>query len=974
MLWLRGLIAALILTLPAAAQTFTLRGQITDESGAAVPAATVTLRGPGPARVAQTTREGMYTFANLPAGTYKVDVAAPDLALPRPVTATFKTGSETLNLTLKVASTSQQLTVQDAASNNVSTDPTNNAGALVMRGDDLLALSDSPEDLQADLLALAGPAAGPNGGQILVDGFSGGELPPKESIREIRINQNPFSPEYDSLGYGRIEIFTKPGADTLRGSVYYNYADDSWNTRNPYAAQKAPFLLNEVGGNISGPLGKRASFTLDARGDFIDDGQIVNGITLDPATLGIVNPFTSTFLKPQRRWSATPRVDFQLNPKNTLTVRYTFNHTNIEGAGIGSFNLPSRGYSNLNETNTLQLTETAVLSPTVINETRFQYFRNANDYVSADSGPAVFVLSAFNGGGAQLGTWINRQTSYEIQNYTSIARSAHTIRFGLRLRGQTTDDNFPQNYGGAFIFGGGTAPVLDAGNRAVIGANGQPRLTDITSIERYRRTLLLQKAGLAPAQIRALGGGATQFGINAGNPSIAGNQWDAGLFAGDDWRARPTLTLSYGIRYEIQTNLSDYRAIAPRAGFGWGVGAKGKKPAIFVLRGGFGIFYDRFGLGNTLRAQRSNGIVQQQFVVTNPDFFPVVPSIASLGGIRTTQTVQRISPDLRSPAILQTAIGIERQLPFKTTLAVTYARSQGIDIYRSRVANPPLLGSNTVPVSKEGPVFQAESSGRYNQNQLIFNVNTKVNKQVSLFGGYTLNRARADTDGLGTFPANPYSDAGEYGPASTDIRHRSQVGGTLNARGDIRFSPLFIIESGPPFDITAGRDVYGTTLYNGRPGVATDPSRPGLIRTSYGLLDPNPIPGEQILGRNFGRGPGQVMLNLRIGKVFGFGPPREGATAAGAGPALAGGPDRTRGGGNPFSSGGVAGVPAASRRYNLTISLSVRNALNRNNPGPIQGNITSPFFGRANQPAGSGGGLTEAANNRRLELQTRFTF
>ena len=108
------------------------------------------------------------------------------------------------------------MTVTDTQ--QVELDPAKNAGALVLKQEDLDMLSDDPDDLQADLLALAGPAAGPNGGQIFIDGFSNGQLPPKESIREIRINSNPFSAEYDTSGRGRIEIFTKPGSDKFHGS------------------------------------------------------------------------------------------------------------------------------------------------------------------------------------------------------------------------------------------------------------------------------------------------------------------------------------------------------------------------------------------------------------------------------------------------------------------------------------------------------------------------------------------------------------------------------------------------------------------------------------------------------------------------------------------------------------------------------------------------------------------------------------
>jgi hypothetical protein len=239
------------------------------------------------------------------------------------------------------------------------------------------------------------------------------------------------------------------------------------------------------------------------------------------------------------------------------------------------------------------------------------------------------------------------------------------------------------------------------------------------------------------------------------------------------------------------------------------------------------------------------------------------------------------------------------------------------------------------------------------------------------------NRAISNTDGLTTLPANPYSMAGEYGPAATDVHHRLSLVGTVIAKWGIRFNPLLTANTGPPFDITTGQDLYGDSLFNARPGIAADPNKPGVVATRYGLLDPNPAPGEKLLSRNFGRGPGQIMLNMRVGKTFVFGSAREGGSA----PPGVGGPGSGGARGapaSPFSMGGAgqgAGASPGNRRYNLTISMQIRNLTNHNNPGPIIGNITSPLFGLANQPTGSGNGIfSESANNRRLELQTRFTF
>jgi hypothetical protein len=232
------------------------------------------------------------------------------------------------------------------------------------------------------------------------------------------------------------------------------------------------------------------------------------------------------------------------------------------------------------------------------------------------------------------------------------------------------------------------------------------------------------------------------------------------------------------------------------------------------------------------------------------------------------------------------------------------------------------------------------------------------------------NRAFSNTDGVGTFPANSYDFAGEYGPAATDVHHRMTFGGSINLKWAIRISPFVVLQSGAPFNITTGNDPYGTTLFNARPGIASDPNKPGLIQTSYGLLDPNPTAGETLLTRNLGRGPGQFNMNLRIAKVFGFGERRG---TGGTSSAAASNPMQAATG---RGLGGLIGTPTTSHRFNLSIGLSIRNLLNHTNPGPIIGNITSPYFGLANQIAGgqNGEGFYETANNRRLESQIKFTF
>jgi len=955
------------------AQTAALSGHVYDESGAVVPNAKVTITGAGRfTRTVASGRDGLYLIDSIPPGDYSLAAAAPAMATVQAEQITVGARVATRDLQLKLLATSAQVTVQENIA-AVSTDAASNASATVLTGDDLQSLSDDPEDLQADLEALAGPSAGPGGGNaIFIDGFSGGQLPPKESIREVRVNQNPFSPEFDKLGLGRIEIFTKPGTDKYHGTVTYNLGTDWWNSRNPYATQKAPFLLQETENSFSGPITKHSSFTFDLERQAVDNGSVTNVVILDPASLA-PTPFSSVLKTPQRHLRFGPHVDYQINANNYFSLRYTLTRATIQDAGIGGFDLIPRGYYRLNTFNTVQFIETSIHG-TAVNETRFQYFRFGNAQTANTQAPVIQVLGAFNGGGASSLHSRDVQSSYELQNNTSIVHRAHFLRFGVRLRRQGDNSLYPQNFAGTFTFAGALAPQLDANNQEIL-ANGQPVLAQISSIEQYRRTVL----GL-PA---ALGGGASQFTLNAGIPAVNLNQFDAAVFLGDDWRLRPNFTLNLGLRFETQTNIHDRADIAPRLGFAWAPGATAKKQGKLVLRGGFGIFYDRFALANTLTAQRYNGIAQQQYVLTDPNFFlSNIPSLSALGANPASQSIWEVDSRFHSPYLLQSALTLERQLPKNTTLAVTYTNVHSLHILRSEDINAPLAGTystagNTVPVYPypgHGPIFLMTSSGLYNQNQLIANLNSKVNSAVSLYATWVLNKAMSNSDGLNTFSGNPNNYAGEYGPSSTDIRNRFLLGGSINTRWNIRFNPLVSYQSGAPFNITSGEDPFGTTVFSARPGIATSPSQPGVIQTPYGLLDPNSLPGEKLIGRNAGRGPAQIMVNLRVQKTWSFGRERG---ASGATSERSGG-----GGGNGGAGGLVPPTPSVfsnsgvSRRYNLSLGMSGRNIFNHTNPGPINGNITSPLFGRANQIAGTpnGEGFLETASNRRLEMQLRFTF
>ncbi len=323
-----------------------LRGQVTDPSGAAITNASVALT-PAAASstplTTQTNGQGLYEFTGLAAGKYTLNVTAEGFTLYENDSVEV-TGAQALrlNIPMTIEVEQQKVQVSDTAP-TIDVNPSNNAGAIVLSGKELEALPDDPDELLTDLQALAGPSAGPNGGQLYIDGFTAGQLPPKSSIREIRINQNPFSAEYDKLGYGRIEIFTKPGTDKYHGQFLIDGNDSAFNSSNPFAGANVPgYDSTQFSANVGGPINKKASFFLDAQRRNINDLSAVNAFTLDPNTFAEV-PIVEAVPNPRHRTNITPRLDYQLSKNNTLTARYQYYRDTQNNAGIGAFALSFPG-------------------------------------------------------------------------------------------------------------------------------------------------------------------------------------------------------------------------------------------------------------------------------------------------------------------------------------------------------------------------------------------------------------------------------------------------------------------------------------------------------------------------------------------------------------------------------------------------------------------------------------------------------
>jgi hypothetical protein len=919
----------------------TVRGLVADPDDAVIPGATITLT-PTSGKALTTTSggDGTYTLRAVPAGVYSVTVTMKGFAsfVKQGVRIT---AAQTLALDAKLAIQTQKEEVQVSTNaTTLSVDSDSNASSTVIKGKDLDALSDDPDELSNELSALAGPAAGPNGGQIYVDGFTGGQLPPKSSIREIRINQNPFSAQYERLGYGRVEVFTKPGTDKFHGSFQVNGNTSALNTGNGYIATQPPYHTIFFFGNITGPINSRSSFALAGSRRAIQDNTIVKGTISGKTTTSTTRcepgdttcvdaPYSFATPFPQNRFDLSPRIDFAISEKNTLITRFQMQRSDSTNDGVGGFDLPTTAYNASNSEYELQVSDTQIISARVINESRFELGRNRNTQASQFTTPSVSVSGAFTDGGSASGTATSRQARLELQNYTSVQLSKNFIRFGGRLRLNRQSSNSNAGTNGTFTY---------------------------ASLDDYRAAKL------------------SQFSITRViTGSVAATLADVGLYLEDDWKARPNLSLTAGIRYETQNDLSGNQAIAPRVSFAYGLGSSKGTPKT-VIRGGFGIFFDRYQIGNVLTTRLQNGTNQQKLVlssrsgVIDPHCSPSnASSVAACGTPAAgTTTTYSASSHLRTPYTLQFAIGADQQLFKGATLSVNYLNARGVHQFYSQ-------NISYSPTGTTGPAqYQYQSGGVFRQNQLITNFNYRTGKAISLFGYYVLNFAKSDTSGFGTYPTVPGNLAADYGRASFDTRSRLFIGGSISLKYRISLSPFIVAQSGTPYNVTLGNDQNGDTLLNDRPSFT-----PGLSTANcknaksfgtpaLGVINYTEIP------INYCTGPALFTTNLRINKLFGFGPSTARPTNAGDG----GGPGGPRGGGGgPRGGGGPGGFGGASsgKRYNLNLGVQLQNLFNVSNKNSPVGVLSSTqLFGQSTQLAGNI--YTSNSAVRRVSLQLSFNF
>ncbi len=982
----------------AQANNGTIRGTVTDPSGAVIPGATVSVTTTDGHTIATATSDasGAYRTNGLAAGTYIIIANATGFAPSSSKAVVVAAGqSKQFDIALQIQVEKQQVVVNEDTP-TVSVDPTSNANSLVIKGKDLDALSDDPDELQNELNALAGPGAGPNGGQIYIDGFTAGQLPPKSAIREIRINQNPFSAQYDKLGYGRIEILTKPGSDKLHGQFFVQGNPSQLNTGDPFDSNIPDYYSYQYNGTVNGPISKNASYFVSAEHRSIQDdavvsayrlageinGDFANGIFNNPTDYNSV-AFNDALVTPRGRTNISPRIDLQLGAKNTLSVRYQYYDNTENNQGVGQFSLRDQAYKQDSTENTVQISDTQIISDKVINETRFQFLRDFSTQTPSTFTPQVQISGLETFGGNSEQTINDHSLHYELQNLTEIALKTHSINVGGRLRFARDANTASSSFNGTFTFGG---------NRCT---TGDTTCVTTSPAQAYGNTILGLGTGQTWTQIHANGGGPSQLNLVYGNPNTTVSLTDVGLYYQDDWRARQNLTISYGVRWESQTSINDKDDWAPRFSFAYGI-SKGGKPAKTVIRGGYGFFYDRFPIAELLQERRLNANAnspQAEAVIEDPTCYSAtsitesdLTGCSQAGSESSKTAVYQIAPNLHAPVTQQAGIGIERQLTKSSTISVTYLNSLGNHQFITRNANAPQVAGYD-PAAPN--IYQYYSEAVFKQNQIITNFNARFSPNLSLFGFYTASWANGDSGGIGSNPSNSANLKLDYGRASFDVRNQMFLVGSWSTRWGLRFSPFMVVATGKPFNITLGEDQNGDSFFNDRPSFA-QPGDTDTVSTAYGNFNLNPAAGATPIPINYGNSPTLFTFNLRASKSIPFGPKVAGGAGGGGGgfgPGGGGGGGGRGGGGGPgggLGPGGLSGnrggpggpgggrTQAVNHKYNLTFNAQALNLFNDINLAPPTGTLGSPEFGKSNALAGQI--FSSGSASRRIFVQAVFSF
>jgi hypothetical protein len=848
---------------------------VSDPSGAVIPNATVTVigqeagtAGSGIAPVL-TSIAGVAIFDRLPPARYIVRAEFPGFETVTVRDVRLRAGETRRSITLPIKKVAEDLTVsRDRQSSAL--DPRGNAFSTVLTREQIAALPDDPDEMEQMLKAMAPPGA-----TLRIDGFAGGKLPPKAQIRSIRLpRMDMFAAQNHGglQGMVFIDVLTQPGNGPLRGSADLAFRDEALNARNPFTPVKGEESMKQGGGSISGTIvPNKSSFWLTAqKARLLDAGNLL--------AAGPDATVAAPIQRPVDRMNVNGRFDQALNKDHMLRVSFQRNAVDLGNLGVGSYDLPGRAYATRNADNIFRMSENGALGRRFFTESRLQVRWTEAESRSVLEAPTVRVLDAFTSGGAQQAGG-RHAVEFEAASDLDYVRGVHSIRTGILLEGgQYRSDEF-SNYLGTFTF----ANLVD------------------------------YEAGRPSTYTR-----------RTGDPNIRYSNLQLGLYVQDDYRLARSLMLSYGLRYEAQTLVSDQRNLSPRASLTYSPLKSGRT----TFRGGVGYFSDWLGTSTYEQTLRVDGFRQQELNILNPSY----PD-PGLDGTTPPTNRYLLADDLVLPASLGANAGIDQAISSALRLVVSYTYRRGVYLLRGRNLNAPVDGIRPDPAFSNVIEVRSDADARTHALNVGANMMALNWHQTFFHVNYTLGTSTTNTTGPFGLPAERDDLDAEWGVSSP--RHRA--GGMISTQPirNVGVTVNFRAQSGTPYNVTTGADINGDGVFNDRP-------------------DGTP--------RNSARTSPQWDVGLRVSYAIGFGtrPQSAGAGPGGQTVVMIGGGGGA-GGGMP---GGFGGGGAADKRFRVEVYASVQNLTNHDNYIGYSGVQTSPFYA---QP-------TNVLNPRKIEIGTRFQF
>jgi hypothetical protein len=820
----------------------TLAGTVQDSTAAVIPGATVQID--GSSLLSQTSgSDGRFSFPCVPAGPHHVATSA----------SGFATAEQDLSARLP---TDLHITLIPADSVNISVDAEESAaepllGGLngsTLSGSQLNTLADDPDDLQRELQQLSAAGGGPPSGAVIsVDGFQDDSpLPPKSSIARVEVNPDLFSAENRQPPFegGHIQIFTKPGAKNFHGSLFTTNSSQWMNSRDPFSDTPAAIGKQRYGFTLNGPVRKESSnFSLALEHRSIDEFAVVDAITLNNA--GNQTSTVANVPVPQHLWIGSARVDAQLGPKNIAFVSYSANVDHLSNVGAGGTSLLETGYNSDRYDHILRFSDTTTISANLLHESRVSIdFRGEIDDPNS-SAPQIQVVGAFTGGGAGIGQQRLRQIRTEWDDDFILSKGKHSLKAGIQFFDYVEHQTLTDNFNGTYIFGGGTAPVLDANN------NPTSATTTINGLEQYRRALFSLP-----------GGTPTQYSSVTGDPKVDFTEFYPVFFAQDDIKLSPDLTLSAGLRYFYANLPFQDNGFTPRLGVSWAPG----NSKTLRLNAHLGLFsgHSPNGLqGTQAELLREDGTAR----VTSLGYNTVYGAPDTTGS-SVIHAIRTLAPNYKSNQNLMAQIGADKTLPFGFTMSTNLIYVRGWRQERTLNVNSPLDSSPTGsrPGVPNLDVLQLQSSADTAGDVEFAGIGNQKLKAVQFFVGAVRVHILTDADDDAFFtPQSSSTNAGEYSRETGNSLWQNFGNVTVNLPRKVVLSTDYYGNGNSPFNITTGFDNNGDGNFNDRPQFAL-PGQSGAVATPFGNLVATG--GTGVLARNRASLPWNFHVDGNIQRVF----------------------------------------------------------------------------------------------------------